>query len=167
MTKLIIEDNILTKEESYQIYESFFLSGQVPYNMWMDKGSEPAIVKKIIDHAGKYFDLSTAVGYEWWLHLNGSLPPKSWHYDLDEHYWIEHKVQKNPLCSTIYYPIISNVKGGEFETENVIIEPKSNRAIFMSPNTLHTVKPYTGNRFSLLINVWDYKLEWCHPTFFK
>ena len=35
MTKLIIEDNILTKEESYQIYESFFLSGQVPYNMWI------------------------------------------------------------------------------------------------------------------------------------
>jgi hypothetical protein len=167
MSKIIIQDNILTKSANHAIHRHFFANQEQQLSSWVDKENLPDLFKLLIDDASKYFDLSTAVGYEWWTHKDGTRPPFNWHCDFDEKLFNDEGSFKFPLCSIIYYPTISNLQGGNFLTEDTVIEPKTNRAIYMAPGVLHNVDVInSGTRMSLLINVWTYKLDYCLPTFY-
>lgn len=163
---IIIKDNVLSDSSLALVQQSFFCSNQPNYsNHWIDKANIPTYIHEILNVVKNNIDLKSYTGVEWWTQKDGSLPPKGWHYDVDENIWKkEHKVV-TPICSIIYYPLIANLEGGLFKTEDTIITPKTNRLIIMSPNILHTVEPYNGTRWSFLINPWSYKLEWALTSF--
>lgn len=168
MTKIIIQDNILTNDEAYKAHEFFFVVHKGNnLNNWISKEDweKLTFIKKITETASSYFDLSSCAGYEWWIHSEGSLPPRGWHKDLDEKHWADHYELKYPLCSIIYYPLIQDLQGGHFLTEDVKIAPKTNRTIFMESEQWHNVEPYQNGRWSILINPWSYKLDWAQETF--
>jgi hypothetical protein len=170
MTKIIIQDDVLNQDEAYMAYEFFFLAnkGNVDNN-WISKDNWKMLswMQKITSLAESYFDLDSCVGYEWWVHSEGSLPPRGWHLDLDENLWINNKNLKFPLCSIIYYPLIQDLQGGHFLTQDVKITPKTNRAIFMDKGEWHNVAPYQNGRYAILINPWGYKLEWAKENLFR
>lgn len=166
MSKVIIKDNVLPINFNHSIHVNFFAHQGPQQNSWVDKENVPDLFKALIEDAGKYFDFSTAVGYEWWTQKDGSKPGNGWHFDLDEKLFQEEGKIKLPLCSIIYYPTIGNLQGGTFVTEDISIQPRFNRAIYMAPGVKHNVEPFTGTRMSLLINVWSYKLEWATQTFY-
>jgi len=111
----------------------------------------------ILHLAGQYVDLSNAVGYEFWSH-NGT-KPTGWHYDKDDILCVEEDEYNFPICSTVYYSEVSKLRGGELLLGNdLVIIPKPNRLVIFPPGIYHTVKPYEGNRISLLINPWSHPL---------
>jgi len=110
----------------------------------------------ILHLAGQYVDLSNVIGYEFWSH-NGTRP--EWHYDKDEELFTSEGVLTHPICSTVYYAEASKLRGGELLLGNdLVIVPKPNRLVIFPPGKYHTVKPYEGNRVSLLINPWSHPL---------
>jgi hypothetical protein len=168
MTKIIVQDDILTTDEAYMAYEFFFVANKDnAYNNWIAKDKFPKWMEKLVTTAALHFDLSSCVGYEWWKHSDGSLPPRGWHYDLDEDLWVRYKELRFPLCSIIYYPLIQDIQGGHFITQDVKISPKTNRAIFMNSGEWHTVAPYQNDRYALLINPWGYKLHWARAFYWR
>ena len=68
-------------------------------------------------------------------------------------------VEKFPICSCVYYPEINVSLGGDLLFETMRIKPLTNRLVIFSPNMLHTVEDFMGNRLSVAVNPWDYKLE--------
>jgi len=58
----------------------------------------------------EYYDLSTSIGYEFWIHHNTR--PTEWHIDKDEKAMNEEGVLSCPLCSIVYYPLVEDVTGG-------------------------------------------------------
>jgi len=108
----------------------------------------------ILDIARKYFDLSNAVGYEFW----DKREDVGWHYDKDEELFHSHGKLVFPICSTIYYLKVDKVTGGQLAIESDIITPKTNRLVMFSPGQFHRVNPYKGKRVSLLINPWSHPL---------
>jgi hypothetical protein len=113
-----------------------------------EKDSYTALVLK---EASKYFDLSSMVGCERWAHFNTRT---DWHYDKDE----KNKELVHPLCSTVFYPIVEDLVGGEFVTQDCVIKPKQNRLIVFSSTILHKVEPFTGTRLAVAVAPWHYKL---------
>ena len=111
----------------------------------------------ILAIARKYFDLSDAVGYEFWGH-NGTRT--GWHYDKDEDLLEREGKYSFPLCSTVYYLEVDRLQGGQLAVESDLITPKTNRLVMFSPGKYHTVEPFKGKRVSLLINPWSHPL--CH-----
>ena len=111
----------------------------------------------ILDIAKKYFDLSNAVGYEFWGH-NGTRT--GWHYDKDEDLLEREGKYSFPLCSTVYYLEVDRLQGGQLAVESDLITPKTNRLVMFSPRKYHGVEPFKGKRVSLLINPWSHPL--CH-----
>ena len=109
----------------------------------------------MLDIAGKYYDLSNAIGYEFWGH-NGTKP--DWHYDKDEVRFERTGKLDFQLCSTVYYLEASNLIGGQLMVENDMITPKTNRMVMFSPGKYHTVQSYKGKRVSLLVNPWSHPL---------
>ena len=131
---------------------------------WVNKGDQPQYITDLINVADNYFNLSTAVGYEWWTQ-NNSYSIKEWHYDTDEAEGKE--TSKSPLCSIIYYPLAAHLNGGYLSTEDIKIKPKTNRMIIMAPETVHRIEPYNieeAARWSFLINPWEFKLENATPS---
>ena len=51
--------------------------------------------------AGKYFDLSGIIGYDYWTHTNTR--PMQWHHDKDETAYLKLGMARYPVCSTVYY----------------------------------------------------------------
>ena len=111
----------------------------------------------ILETARKYFDLSNAIGYEFWGH-NGTRT--GWHYDKDEDLLEREGEYSFPLCSTVYYLEVDRLQGGQLAVESDLITPKTNRLVMFSPGKYHTVEPFKGKRVSLLINPWSHPL--CH-----
>lgn len=153
---LVVLDNVLpTREKLLHL-----INNKLEASNWYDL-NEDHVYKDfclyILDIAGKYFNLSNAVGYEFWGH-NGTKPAE-WHYDKDETLYKTKNQLTFPLCSTVYYLEASNLKGGELLIGNdlvdLVIGPKTNRLVIFAPGTYHTVKSYEGKRVSLLINPWS------------
>ena len=114
-----------------------------------------ALTKIVNEH----YDLSTSIGYEFWIHHNTR--PTEWHIDKDEKVMNEEGVLSCPLCSIVYYPLVEDVTGGRLclldenlETD-VTIVPKQNRLIVLSSGQRHYVEPFEGKRVSFIINPWD------------
>ncbi len=107
----------------------------------------------LLKTAGKFFDLTTMVGYECWAHY-GTRP--GWHIDKDEQQYHSTGKLCMPLCSVVYYADI-DVSGGEFVTKTERVMPATNRMLAFAPGIEHTVEPYTGTRLSIAINPWAEK----------
>jgi len=156
MTTFLVVDDVLSPEEM-ESTRNFFLGLSNGNSSWIDLGSEVSFpLEKIINIVSKTFDLSQAVGYECWSHVNTRA---SWHVDKDEEAWSDLKELKHPVCSIVYYPYIKNMSGGRFVTKSHLAVPRQNRLIAFSPGLQHAVEKFAGERMSCAINPWAYKLN--------
>jgi hypothetical protein len=57
------------------------------------------------------------------------------------------------------YTAVSDLSGGEFEANGVLLTPAENRMLVFSPGLVHRVRPYEGTRCALAINPWKIKPE--------
>ena len=125
---------------------------------WFDLNQEHTYKKfcnSLLDIAKKYYDLSTAVGYELWT--NGNKLAR--HQDKDETLMMKTGQLSFPLCSLVYYLEVFDLEGGELILESgLVIKPKTNRLVIFPPAIFHRVNPYKGKRVSLLLNPWDHQL---------
>lgn len=108
----------------------------------------------ILHIAGQYFDLTDAIGYEFW----DKREDVGWHYDKDEDLLQKEDKLTFPICSTVYYLKVDKVIGGQLAIEGDLIRPKTNRLVMFSPGKYHKVNRYKGKRVSLLINPWSHPL---------
>lgn len=154
--KITIKEDIYSETNRKFIYDNYYDNKKSLNVSWIDKDNLPLCLSNLVEFASKEFDLSDTVGYELWTHYNTK---PDWHYDKDETLYNETKLMRFPICSIVYYPLIENITGGKFITEDISISPKTNMAITFSPGVLHNVEPYIGNRFSLLLNPWSYKIR--------
>ena len=161
--KIIVIDDAISMDSVRAFSENHFNNLPIETSRWVDKGNQPQYITDLVKVAENYFDLSTAVGYEWWTQ-NNSYSNKAWHYDVDES---NKETLKSPLCSIIYYPFVAHLDGGFFSTEDIKIKPKTNRMIIMAPEIMHRIETYNieeATRWSFLLNPWNYKLEEVTPS---
>jgi len=168
-SKIIVIDDVLSLHDVAAFQDQHFcLENSMP-NMWADKGALPSYFERLIKAIQIHVDISKAVGYEWWTQKS-TYTNKGWHYDLDEDVWTKELKVIPPICSVVYYPLVAQLKGGDFITEDIRITPKTNRMILMAPNVVHMIAPYNqeeATRWSFLCNPWSYKLEWANPSWTK
>ena len=163
--KIIVIDDAISMDSVRAFSENHFNSIPSEESRWVDKGNQPQYITDLIKIAEDYFDLSTAVGYEWWT-MKSTYTNRGWHIDNDEKVW-EDSILQTPLCSIIYYPLVAHIKGGEFVLEDLKIPAKTNRMIIVSANEVHKINNYNieeADRWSFLLNPWHYKLEWAAPS---
>lgn len=168
-SKIIVIDDVLSLHDVAAFQDQHFCLSEGMPNMWADKEAIPSYFQKLIEVVEKHVDISKAVGYEWWTQKS-TYTAKGWHYDLDEDVWTKELKVIPPICSVVYYPLVAQLKGGDFITEDIRITPKTNRMILMKPNTVHMIAPYNqeeATRWSFLCNPWTYKLEWAAPSWIK
>ena len=122
---------------------------------WYSMGNNP-MHERTIDIARHFFDHNNLVGYEMWRNSTHNFIPE-WHVDRDERLAVQEKRYSLPICNIVYYPLVENLKqGGEFYTDDIVITPKTNRLIIMSPGIFHGVKPYDNAiRSVVAINPWE------------
>lgn len=155
MTAFLVIDDVLSQDEM-ESTRNFFLGLKDGNSSWIDKDSAVEFpLEKIVSLVSKTFDLSQAVGYECWSHVNTR---PSWHVDKDEAVWNDSKQLKHPVCSIVYYPYVKNMSGGRFLTKSHLVVPRQNRLIAFSPGLQHAVEKFAGERMSCAINPWAYKL---------
>ena len=160
--KIIVLDDVLSLDFVVDFSDIHFNNAPIEPIRWVDKGNQPLYITELIKIAENYFDLTKAIGYEWWTQ-NNNYTNKEWHYDTG----VSNNALKTPLCSIIYYPLIAHLNGGYFCTEDININPKPNRIIIMAPKTMHKIEAYNGEgatRWSFLINPWEFKLENATPS---
>jgi hypothetical protein len=119
---------------------------------WFDFDQHPCI-DEMLKLAGKYFDLSEAIGYE--MHKN--MYSLDYHIDKDEHLYNTTGILSLPLCSIVYYPKIENMQGGDLVFDDLMLKPIANRFVMFSSHLLHGVKDHSGTRISIGINPWKEK----------
>ena len=161
--KVIVLDDALSMEDAELFRARHFCLTEGESNRWVDKGNQPKYITNLVKVAENYFELPTAVGYEWWTQ-NNTYTNRAWHYDVDES---NKETLKSPLCSIIYYPFVAHLNGGYLSTEDVKIKPKTNRMIIMAPEIMHRIETYNieeATRWSFLLNPWNYKLEEVTPS---
>ncbi|HZQ02114.1 MAG TPA: hypothetical protein VFB13_21390 [Reyranella sp.] len=146
MNKLIILDGVFAPAEVKAIAEFDYGDGN---ETWYPLGSNP-VHEKILDIARSHFELTGMTGYEMWRNTNN--PGR--HVDKDEVIFRQEGRLVLPLCSAVYYPIVDNVLGGEFYTDDVRYFPKTNRLVLFSPGIEHGVSAYTGKRMAVSLNPW-------------
>tara|TARA_R100000742_G_C4222822_1_gene46171 strand:+ start:110 stop:631 length:522 start_codon:yes stop_codon:yes gene_type:complete len=112
---------------------------------------------EILRHAGKYFNISNMVGYDYWSHTNTR--PMQWHYDKDEIAYTSIGMTRYPICSTVFYLEVEKLIDGKLQFKNgVEVTPKENRLIVFSPGLYHGVEQFEGIRTSININPWNTEL---------
>jgi len=161
--KIIVIDDDISMNSVRAFSQNHFNNLPIEPLRWVDKGNQPQYITELVKVAENYFELPTAVGYEWWTQ-NNSYPTQAWHYDTDES---NKETLKSPLCSIIYYPFVAHLSGGYLSTEDVKIKPKTNRMIIMAPEIMHRIEPYNieeATRWSFLLNPWAYKPEASTPS---
>ena len=109
----------------------------------------------MVNLASQYYDLTDAVGYEFWTRLNTCV--EGWHRDKDERLFDEKKIISFPLCTIIYYPIVKDLKGGELLLMDDMVTPKTNRMVMLASGVPHNVNEFTGERVSMMVNPWSRK----------
>jgi hypothetical protein len=152
---LVIVDDVLNEQQVKEMQG--YCQFSMPFN-WKDftlddaKKLSHTAIGNLILNVSKFFDLSNMVGFEYWVNYNVD---KGWHYDTDE----SNDKGNLPICSTVYYPKIDLISGGHFITEHVSIKPKQNSLLCFSPGIHHCVEKFEGQRVSLAINPWSYKVK--------
>lgn len=152
---IVIVDDVLNHQQKLEMQS--YCQFNSPFN-WKDftiQNAEQladAAVGKIILTVSKFFDLSEMVGFEYWTNHNVD---KDWHYDTDE----SDREERYPICSIVYYPQVDILSGGNFITETESIKAKENRLLCFSPGIYHKVESFEGQRVSIAINPWNYKVK--------
>ncbi len=123
------------------------------YQQLLNYGSP---LSKLLSEVATVFDLKEMVGCEYWSHFNAKT---GWHKDTDENLFYGQNVESFPICSVVYYPYIHNLTGGDLLFETMRITPRVNRLVVFGPGLLHNVEDFSGDRLSIAINPWRYKLE--------
>ena len=150
---VVLDDVFNTTDSLHHLIEN-----KLEADDWYDLESDHAykdFCLSVLEIAGDYFDLSAAVGYEFWGHNNTGC---GWHVDKNEARFKSDEGLSLPLCSTVFYLNTSGLEGGQLLLETDVVTPKPNRLVLFAPGIYHTVNPFSGNRVSLLVNPWDYKL---------
>ena len=132
---------------------------------WEEEHRGRKYLMHLLDIVGKYFDLSNAIGYETWIRMNTR--PCGWHRDHDDRLEKTTGELKYPLCTTVYYPYVSeDLKGGRLMFENgTVLLPKTNRMAFFGSGYYHDVELFEGGeRLSILLNPWNETL--CQTPFY-
>ena len=151
----IILDNVLPTREDLTDLVNNRVDGVNWYDLHQDHIYKN-FCTSILNITKNYYDLSDVIGYEFWGH-NGTRTP--WHQDKDEKLIEKTGELSFPLCSTVYYLEVSNLKGGELIIDNdLVVIPKTNRLVIFSPAKFHGVNPFEGKRVSLLVNPWNHPL---------
>ena len=155
---LTLIQDVLTDSERKQITEFFYSN---PDPGWIDSTIDNIncnyfVLDKILKIASEHFDLSKMVGCECWAHFNTGPP---WHIDQDDELFHRTGEIKTPICSIVYYPIINNLIGGKFITKTESITPIANSLLIFAPRIEHAIEQFNGNRASIAINPWDYKIR--------
>jgi hypothetical protein len=96
------------------------------------------------------------VGCEYWSNLNSKT---GWHKDTDETKRFRDNIESYPICSVVYYPHVNNLMGGALLFDSFSVSPLTNRLVVFAPGLLHCVQDFSGDRVSIAINPWNYKLE--------
>lgn len=157
---MFVIDGVLTEEQRMAVYKTANNNQLSLQYMWFESGRLLRCMKPIVDAVAKHVDIQACVGYEMWTQYNTR---PEWHYDKDEGYLERTGQSRFPICSIVYYPLVDGLVGGEFKTEDIVVTPKTNRLLCFGPGVLHTVNPFEGTRFSVLINPWAYKPETKFP----
>jgi hypothetical protein len=145
-----IFDDALPEEDLAEVQSKMW---QWPVDdTWFDFGSDP-VVEKIIGIAGRYFDLSSALGYE--MHRNDHTPYP--HYDKDEALYKKTGQVRFSLCGIVYYPYEKDLEMGHLLFNEISIKPITNRLVVFRPDLFHTGVQHKGTRVSIGINPWDNK----------
>lgn len=158
---ICVIDDVLSDIER-EVVRDYFLSLNASSKFYWADGSFEKIVSygsplsKLLLAANKYVDLSLMVGCEYWSHLNTKA---GWHKDTDETFLYRDKIEKFPICSCVYYPEVKVFLGGDLVFETMRIKPITNRLVVFSPNMLHSVESFMGERLAVAVNAWNYKLE--------
>lgn len=159
--KLIVIDDVLADDE-LEATSSFMekMEGKGNPGFWIDKGAFIDFpLYKLLGIVEQNFDLSSMVGCEYWEARRDDINPEpDWHIDKDEKLFTETGEERTPICSIVYYPHIENLTDGNFVTRSHLVVPKTNRLIAISSGVLHGVQRWSGERKSLVINPWSYKL---------
>ena len=152
----IVIDNVLDDESVSKIYKSLDESTKNPFFYKMnDNHFYDNFCLSMINLASQYYDLTNAVGYEFWTRLNTCV--EGWHRDKDERLFDEKKIISFPLCTIIYYPIVKDLKGGELLLMDDMVTPKTNRMVMLASGVPHNVNEFTGERVSMMVNPWSRK----------
>ena len=148
------------------------------YQTFINENTEIGSIFRI---AERYFDLSSAVGYERWFNIDRKF--FTWHLDRDERFFSSTGQNKFPICTLIYYPFVDeSMEGGNlllkindygdlagFEhiefinklkdnEKDMVIRPRNNRLVIFPPGIYHTVENFAGYRYSIVINPWSYDI---------
>jgi hypothetical protein len=152
MTKFVIIDDVLPENDRNIISEYIYVQQNLinVFEEFYKFNSNPSH-EKLINIAGKYFDMSKAVGYEMWSNKQAL----GKHIDKDERR-AKNGILSYPICSIVYYPIIENLVGGLLCMDDLTITPKQNRAVIFGPRVLHWAEKFTGKRLAIAINPFDY-----------
>ena len=127
---------------------------------WHSVGSDHGnqyMCYEICRQAGKYFNVSEMIGYDYWTHTNTR--PMQWHYDKDESAYLKMGMTRYPICSTVYYLEVCGLVNGSLQFKNgVEVTPQENRLVIFSPGLYHGVEQFEGVRTSININPWNTRL---------
>ena len=151
MVKFIILDDVFDDETLNQ-FKTIERTDKI---VWHAK-TEVSPYDKILNICSNYFDMTDYAGYETWS--NKTYVPE-WHVDKEVSVgkFSDSTNSYLPICSIVYYPVIEDLKGGEFLTKDLTLIPKTNRLIMFSSEIYHKVNTYTGTRVALSINPWHKK----------
>jgi hypothetical protein len=154
---IVIIDNFLS-EFNLETTKKQFIGNKT--TEWVDTDCDllyksDSAFSQILRKAHDLFDLSSMVGCEVWSHYTTK---PDWHFDKDENLHEKTGQLKYPICSIVFYPYIQNLIGGRLITGSEQITPRTNRLVLFSPGIYHTVEPFSGERLSVAINPWNYRL---------
>jgi hypothetical protein len=154
-----IYDDVLSMEERIEVYNRFFCTDSNVNSFWVGREEleefEP--LAKLVNLSLTGFDFSMFNGVEIWTH---NLTAPGFHYDLDEKFYTETGLFVLPLCSIIYYVEITSQLTGvdnfkvSLQTPDVMIIPKDNRMVVMSPGILHGARGNPKVRKLIAISPW-------------
>ena len=161
---IIVLDNVLSENELNNFNEGTKTNISFDFNLinHLRKWNEIKFCHPLLKITSKYFPLRWNYRYELWKHPSKeyvSGHDLEWHIDKDEELLQKESILEVPLFGLIYYPFISNLKGGQLHLEDeTIIVPRSNRMVLFSTGTIqHMVHKYEGHRYAVLINIWNKK----------
>ena len=114
-------------------------------------------------------------GIEWWS--NSDNTALGWHVDKDEFTFKTESTVSLPLITIVYYPFV-DCKGGDLLVHNESIDPNnftcynsricenatrilpvSNRLLVFRAGFPHCVRPFQGQRRSLIVNPWEKRVK--------
>ena len=161
---IIVLDNVLSENELNNFNEGTKTNISFDFNLNnnLRKWNEIKFCHPLLKITSKYFPLKWNYRYELWKHPSNDYDigrDLGWHLDKDEELREKKGILDVPLFGLIYYPFVSNLKGGQLHLEDgTIIVPRANRMVLFSTGTIqHMVHKYEGHRYSVLINIWNKK----------